>query len=141
MTTAVRATILSNSKMTGRNDSWRSTTTTTTLSGSSTFSWRIVSSVMWRSGRDWNVLLPAAHRSRAAFAPVIMLDAERDALRQQLEDQIIDPQRHRHVIFRLWKFSGRVRGDAWNVAGPMFPRPEEKRADDDPRRAALDAFR
>src|SRR5688572_27292423 len=98
-------------------------------------------SMVWRRDGEWDVLLPAADRPAAAVAAVIVLDAEPDALREQLEDQVVDPEWHRHVVFRLRKVRRRLRGDPRDVAGPVFPGSEEERADDDARRAALDAPR
>src|SRR5687768_12974369 len=83
--------------------------------------------------------LPAADRAAATVAEVVVLDAVADALLQELEDQVVDADRHGDVISSAGVTRGGFGRQARDVAGPVLAGAEEEGADDDARRAALDA--
>src|SRR5688500_16706887 len=96
--------------MTGRKASWRSEMTSAAPSRATVFGCDAGSLAMAvRSGRGWNRhVLTAADRSSATVASVAVLDAEPHSLGEQLKNQLIQPERHGHVILGLRERRGRL---------------------------------
>lgn len=64
----------------------------------------------------------------------------RQALVEQIENQIVDAERRCDVKVRAGKFLGGFGGDTGNVLSPVFARSEKKGQNDNASGAAFDAF-
>src|SRR5580658_10013174 len=82
---------------------------------------------------------PSAQGSAARFAVVFAPDAVIDALGEQVEDQIVDTEGLRDVIFHAGVFGCGVGGEAGDVLGPVLAGAQEIGTDDDALGAAANA--
>src|SRR5262245_10634858 len=82
---------------------------------------QMLAALMSGCGGDLNPRFSAADRPAAVVAEVAVVGAGVNALLQQIENQIIDAQRLRHVISRLRKVFSRLACEARNILRPVLP--------------------